>query len=376
MLVDERLYTMVRGVETRWASPENPGGAKGGGGRANGGRKGSAYVRLKAGGRHVLAEVKGRSGVVRRIWLTLGKRTPVLLRSLRLQCYWDGAVRPAVDVPLGDFFGWVMGRSVAFESALFSSPEGRSCNCYVPMPFRRAMRMEVINESDEEVSGLFYDVDMTLGDALGAEMLYFHAWFHRENPTRLQKDYRILARVKGSGRFLGAMVGVAADTRRYGLTWWGEGECKIYLDGDRRWPTLCGTGTEDYIGTGWSQGRFDHLYQGCHLADQARMHYGFYRFHVPDPVYFEREIEVRMQQIGCWEPGWKEYLQRSGRVIRAGRGRRRVDLRAPETPEYGLFEREDDWSSCAYFYVDRAEVDLPELPSVGERTAGLLLTQP
>lgn len=351
----EDLFVWQRGVRTRWASPENPGAKKGGGGKANAGRKGAPCVRLRVGERRELVAIRGASGVVRRIWLTLSPRTARVWRGVRLRCFWDGARRAAVDVPLGDFFGFVMGRAVAYQSALLSSPEGRSCVSYIPMPFRRGMRMEAVNEGEEDVSALFYDVDVTLGEKLVRDAMYFHAWFHRENPTQLQRDYTVLGRVKGRGRFLGMMVGVAANTERYGRTWWGEGECKIYLDGDRKWPTLCGTGTEDYIGTGWSQGRFDHLYQGCHLADHERMEYGFYRWHIPDPVYFGKDIEVRFQQIGCWEPALKEDLQKRGRVYRAGEGLQEIDLTASGIADYGLFERQDDWSSCAYFYLDRPE---------------------
>jgi len=376
VLYNEPLYTVPRGVVSRWASPENPCAAKGAAATANHGRKGAPNFNLAPGASRVLAEASGASGIVRRIWLTHAQRTPPMLRSLRLQCFWDGARRPAVDVPLGDFFGFGLGRMVPFHSALLSSPEGRSFNCCFPMPFRRSMRIVLTNESPHEAPAIFYDVDFTLGDKLGRDTLYFHAWFNRENPTTLQHDYQILARVNGRGRFLGAVIGVAADTRRYGLSWWGEGECKIYLDGDRARPTLCGTGTEDYIGTAWCQGRFDHLYQGCHLADPARMHYAFYRFHIPDPVFFHKNIRVCMQQIGCWDPPTKDYLRQSGPLIRAGRGQEIVDLTAPNTPDYGLFERQDDWSSCAYFYLNAPENELPGLAPVAQRTHGLLPSQP
>src|SRR4029079_5990915 len=108
-----------------------------------------------------------------------------------------------------------------------------------------------------------------------------HAHFRRENPTTLQQDYELLPLVRGKGRFLGVNVGVQADKERYGTTWWGEGEVKVYLDGDTDLPTLCGTGTEDYIGTAWGQGRFAHLYQGCPVADGEAMAYCFYRYHIP-----------------------------------------------------------------------------------------------
>jgi hypothetical protein len=128
------LYVVPEGVETRWASPENPAGERGRGASANGGRKGSAFWPLKAGEQRTLAEVKNRSGMVRRIWMTLNDRSPGMLRGLRLEMCWDGATQPAVRAPLGDFFGVRLGSVVPFQSALFSSPEGRSFYASIPMP--------------------------------------------------------------------------------------------------------------------------------------------------------------------------------------------------------------------------------------------------
>lgn len=180
--------------------------------------------------------------------------------------------------------------------------------------------------------------------------------------------------MKGCGRFLGVNIGVMADKERYFTSWWGEGEVKVYLDGDSEFPTLSGTGTEDYIGTGWGQGQYAHLYQGCHLADHENLEYCFYRFHVPDPVYFRKDIRVTIQQIGCWLPDTKPQLHQSGRpVYQAGPGLVEVDLsESGDTGPFGLFERQDDWSSCAYFYLDRPESNLASLDAVDKRVAGLL----
>ena len=124
-----RLYVVPQGVTTRWSSPENWKGEKGRAARANGGRKGSPCFPLGAGEQRVLAEVIGSSGTIRRIWATVGKRIPKVLRGLRLDFYWDGESRPAVSAPLGDFFGMGLGRLAPFQSALFGNPEGRSFNC-------------------------------------------------------------------------------------------------------------------------------------------------------------------------------------------------------------------------------------------------------
>lgn len=378
MISERPLYDVPEGIQTRWASPENWDGAKGAAGQAHGGsdtssqgRKGSPFFSLKAGEQKVLAHAENTSGTVRRIWITISNRSPVALRGLRLDMYWDGADRPAVSAPLGDFFGQGLGRCVTFQSALFSNPEGRSFNCIVPMPFRTGMKIVVTNESDADEPMFFYDVDYTLGDAHGATVMYLHAHWRRERQTTFKRDYEFLPKVTGRGRFLGVNVGVIADTATYFKSWWGEGECKVYLDGDAAFPTLCGTGTEDYIGTAWGQGHYAHLYQGCHLADHENYQYAFYRYHIPDPIYFQRDIRVTMQQIGCWGPGTIQQMRDAGRKLVGGRGLVDMD-EASEANSYGLFERQDDWSSCAYFYLDQPTNDLPALAPVAERTIGLM----
>ncbi|HIJ65362.1 MAG TPA: DUF2961 domain-containing protein [Candidatus Hydrogenedentes bacterium] len=364
---------MPEGVETRWASAENWKGEKGAAAQANAGRKGSAAFVLKAGEEKVLAEATGRSGMVRRIWVTLGDRSPEMLRGIRLDMYWDGASKPAVSAPVGDFFCHGLGRMATFENALFSSPEGRSFNCCVPMPFRTGMKIVARNETDKDQPAFFYDVDYTRGDAHGEEVAYFHAHYRRENPTQLQRDYELLPKLAGRGRFLGVNIGVMADTGRYFHSWWGEGEVKVYVDGDEAFPTLSGTGTEDYIGTGWGQGQYAHLYQGCHVADHEKLQYCFYRLHVPDPIYFGQDIRVTIQQIGCWGPDTKPLMHNAGKPIYlAGPGLREADLsESGNTGPYGLFERQDDWSSCAYFYLDKPESNLPPIEPFEKRVAGL-----
>jgi hypothetical protein len=369
----EPLYTAPKGVSTRWASAENWKGETGAAGKANAGRKGSPCFALKAGACQTLAEVGGASGTVRRIWVTISDRRPQMLRGIRIEVFWDGAARPAVSAPLGDFFGHALGRMATLQSVLFTSPEGRSFNSYIPMPFRKSMKIVVTNETDTDLPMFFYDVNYTLGDTHGPEALYFHSHWRRENSTTMQRDYELLPRVAGRGRFLGVNAGVIANRELYFKSWWGEGEVKAYVDGDREWPTLCGTGTEDYIGTGWGQGGYSHLYQGCHVADGEKMQYGFYRYHVPDPVYFREDLRVTIQQIGCWDPTSKPQLFWKGEPIyKTGPGRTPVDLsKTGGAGEYGIFERQDDWSSCAYFYLDKAENGLPALAPLSERVAGL-----
>jgi len=320
----------------------------------------------------VLAEAKGSGGTLHRIWMTVANRSYTMLRGMRIDIHWDGATVPAVSAPLGDFFGHGIGRMSVFQNALFSCPEARSFNCCIPMPFRSGMKVTLTNETPEDQSMVFYDVAYTLGDTHGPDMCYLHAHWRRENPTQFGRDYEFLTRVEGRGRYLGVNVGVVADMRTYYDSWWGEGECKFYIDGDRELPALCGTGTEDYIGTGWGMGAYAHQFQGCTIADRKNMEYAFYRFHAPDPVYFSRDIRVTMQQIGCWGPDNIGQLRDSGRPLTSVPDGGPVDLaKAAAAKGYGLFERRDDWSSCCYFYLDRPESSLPPLPSVALRTSGL-----
>ena len=363
----QSIFEMPEGVETRWASGENPRAEKGRGAQANGGRKGSPTVPIKAGESRVLAEAANTSGTVRRIWMTFPDRSPQMLRSLRLDIYWDGAKTPAVSAPVGDFFGLGLGQMTPFQSALFANPEGRSFNSFVPMPFKTGMRIVMTNESKNDLGELFYDVDYTLGDRHGPNTLYLHAHFRRENPTRLQQDYELLPRVEGRGRYLGTNIGVIVNQREYFNTWWGEGEVKIYLDGDREFPTLSGTGAEDYVGTAWGQGQYAHLYQGSPVADERAMRWCFYRYHIPDPVFFQRDVRVTIQQIGYLADHSRGGIIRERRrLYRAGPGRVEMDV-----TKDGKFERADDYSSCTYFYLDRPENNLPPLMPVARRTEGL-----
>src|SRR5262249_55481890 len=156
---------------------------------------------------------------------------------------------PAVRAPVGDFFCHGPGHTASFWNACFSSPEGRSFNCTVPMPFRTSARIMLVNESGKD-NGAYYEVDCTQGDRHDENTLYFHSYWRRENYTTLRQDMAILPRVQGRGRFLGCNIGARLHPSCTHF-WWGEGEVKVYLDGDEEYPTLCGTGTEDYAGSGY-----------------------------------------------------------------------------------------------------------------------------
>jgi hypothetical protein len=248
------------------------------------------------------------------------------------------------------------------------------------------MKVVITNELSEKpaetanhVQAQFYfDVDYTLGDRHEADMAYFHAHWRRERPTALRRDFEFLPRVTGRGRFLGVNVGVIPDTATYPGMWWGEGEVKFYLDGDTTHPTLCGTGTEDYFGTAWClDEKFVNLYQGLTLKDDQAGRYSFYRLHIPDPVYFQSDLRVTMQQIGLLGPHQQLDMLKAGRQLTLGD--QQIDYRAKlkdfeeDVPfgGWGLLDRHDDWSSCAWFYLDRPENGLPALAPVAERIAGL-----
>jgi len=284
------------GTQSRVSSMENLNGIKGKGGMTNSGAKGSAFGSLKAGETKTLLDVQS-SGIIRRMWFTIDNRSPEMLRGLRLRMHWDGVAQPAVDVPFGDFFCTPLGKPAAFQSALFSNPEGRSFNCYIPMPFKKGAKITLTNESGVDLSLLFFDIDFEQGNKPTADQLYFHACWHRQRETPIGQDLEILPLIRGKGRFLGTSVGVNANPV-YESTWWGEGEVKMYIDGDKDHPTINGTGAEDYIGTGWGEGSFAHQYQGCLLADGKEKQYAFYRFHIPDPIWFDHDFKATIQEIG------------------------------------------------------------------------------
>ncbi|MGD0577839.1 MAG: glycoside hydrolase family 172 protein, partial [Bryobacteraceae bacterium] len=369
-------------ANTRWATFENPSAAKGAAASENKQAKGHAFDPFKAGETKTLLNVAG-SGIVRRIWITLPDRDPSMLRSLRLEMFWDGARSPAVSVPLGDFFGAIHGRAARLENELFVNPEGRSFNCYIPMPFRRAARITLTNESGRNLDSLFYDVDVLMNDRPDPDALYFHALFRRQRWTEPGKDFEILPRVRGEGRFLGVHFGVITAPDVTG--WWGEGEVKMYLDGDESLPTIAGTGTEDYIGTGWGQSLFQTRYTGCTVADEKTRQYAFYRYHIPDPVYFHKDARVTIQQIGGDVKANVVKMLQQGVNIRPvsiaykDQFKPLLDLPAgfdlakdpsPDNAWVNIYERQDV-SAVALFYLDSPENGLPAIPSVELRREAL-----
>ncbi len=344
-------------LDSRAITFENLAGGRGAGGTAHGGRKGAPNRRIRAGERLVLADIEG-PGVVRHRWMTFLPGPPEQMRALWLEVFYDGAVEPSVSVPCLDLFGLPHGRPVAFHSALLSANEGRGFNSYVPMPFRRSVRVELVNSSARS-QNVYFQLDYTLQPSLPEELGYLHVSFHRQNPTVLKEDFVIAEGLRGPGRFLGCTVGVRVIDH---ANWYGEGEVKVFRDGDTDLPTICGTGLEDYVGSAWGMGEHHALYGGvplvrsAHGADAEGMgvqpdFVGFYRWHVPDPIMFERELTVTIQQIGAmfFAAGQEAELaayEETNPVAGAGW---QTDG-PPGMLAWGICERVDDYCATAYVY--------------------------
>ena len=378
--MDKEIFMKANGKQRRWVSFENPTGEKGKGGMANHGAKGSAFAPLEAGGSIVLCDIAGE-GLIDYLWITLSNRTPKMLRSVKLEMFWDGETKPAVSVPFGDFFCTALGEPIKFESAYLSNPEGRSFNSFFKMPFKRSAKIVITNESSEKINACFYNISYLLCP-IEENFLYFHSYWNRENPTTLEKDYTIIPKISGAGTYIGSNVCVDTikkySTPDHGVTWFGEGETKIYLDGDTKYPTLCSTGTEDYIGTAWGQGEYANQTQGCLKADKEGGKFSFYKFHKEDPVYFYEDIRVEMQVIGGSD---KEKLLNIIKennpeliLVTTDDGNKyqklyKTDFVFDENSVDGWYNfwRKDDYSSTAYFYYEKPSSDLPELMGIEKR---------
>lgn len=386
--IKELYRAAPKNVETRWASAENPDAEKGKGARSNKGAKGDAYTLIAPNSTKVIFDQKG-AGVITKIWSAnslLWK--PENRRKVILNMYWDNSDKPAVSVPFTDFFGIGLGLMRPFESELFASPEGRSHNCFIPMPYRSAARIEVVNESDDMIM-FYYKIDFLKVKKHANDVLYFHAYWHRNIATKRSVDFEILPKVEGIGRYLGTNIGVIGDSTYKG-TWFGEGEVKVYLDGDKENPTLVGTGTEDYIGTGWGQGEYNQKIQGSLVADKTNDIYAFYRYHTYDPVYFQKNCRVTIQQIGNsvrnklrtmrengaeFDVVWS-YVEKDG----LDASKRYLDMKNPPKLEdddfpNGVstnFYRSDDVSATAYFYLNTPSNNLPTIQPKNERTEKMI----
>ncbi len=332
--VVHKPYLMDSRVESRSISHENRTGEKGAGGKAASnlgvGRKGSPAVNIASGETLELCNIKG-PGVIRHIWMTT-RGEPINLRSMVIRAYWDGQPHPSIECPLGDFMGIAHGRVVAYQSAVHSVGERAGMSFWLPMPFAKGARLTMTNDG-EKTSVLFYQIDYTVNDKLPTNFGRLHVLFRRENPTAIKKDFELLPQRKGRGRFVGSVIGI----RPLSGNWWGEGEVKVYMDGDTDFPTICGTGSEDYVGLSWGIQQTPFLYNGCSLNKDGYV--CMYRWHLPDPICWRTDCRVTIQQIG-----WKG----------------------------GLYERQDDWSCATFWYEPIPSGKLPDFPDVKERTANVV----
>jgi hypothetical protein len=335
------LWDLSPGLRTRSISFESPTGGKGEGGRAASplgvGRKGAPVRVLQVGEEVELCDIEG-SGTIRHLWMTTYDR-PEIFRGAVVRAYWEGQEHPSIEAPLGDFAGFAHGKVTAYQSTAHSVGSRAAMNVWLPMPFTQRARLTLTNESGAEMP-LFYQVDYTLDDDHPPDVGRLHVAFRRENPTTEGVDFEILSQRHGKGRFVGAVIGI----RSLGPNWWGEGEVKFYLDGDEEFATLVGTGSEDYVGLSFGIQETPFLYHGASLVrgDYVSM----YRWHIPDPVYWESAVRVTMQQIGHDPQAPGEYLER-------------------------LFERSDDWSAAAFWYESVPSAPLSPLISADERLADL-----
>ena len=336
-------------AKTRSISPENFTGGKGQGAMAEQGSasnfsrdlgrgwKISPFVDIEAGQTFILADING-SGAIQQIWIT----TQANWRFCILRFYWDDQDHPSVECPLGDFFSCGWGKFAQVSSLTVCVNPRHAFNSYWEMPFRKRCRITLTN-LDEDSIRLFYQINYTLTD-IPQDAAYFHAQFRRVNPLPFKDVYTILDGVKGNGHYVGTYMAWGVNSSG----WWGEGEIKFYLDGDREFPTICGTGTEDYFGGSFNfedkenkrYVAFTTPYAGLPQIIQpdglfqSQQRFGMYRWHIKDPIRFEEDIRVTIQALG-W--GGK-------------RGNRRY------VPLH------DDIASVAYWYQTLPTVPFPDLP--------------
>ena len=344
-------------AKSRSISPENFNGEKGKGGMATEGTgsnasrdlgqgwKVSPSVKIKSKTTFTVAEISG-PGSIQHIWMTpTGNWRYSILRF-----YWDDETEPSIEVPVGDFFGMGWNKYAHLNSLAVSVNPGSAFNCYWPMPFRKKCKITMENISESDMV-LYYQVDYLLTD-VPADAAYFHAQFKRVNRLPYKQDYTIVDNIKGKGHYVGTYM--AYEVHDNG--WWGEGEIKFFMDGDQKYPTICGTGTEDYFCGSYDfdtkrkvvdglevtdYTEFSTAYVGLHQVIKGDGHYnimqrfGMYRWHIDDPIRFDRDLKVTIQDLG-WRP--------DGRYM----------------------PLQDDIATVAYWYQSEPHATFPKLPTRDE----------
>jgi hypothetical protein len=327
-------YQLDTGLVSRSISFENASGAAGEGGKAASnlgvGRKGLPSKQIKPGETVQLCDIQG-PGTIRHFWLTTVHH-PAALRGLVLRGWWEGQEHPSIECPVGDFFGMAHGKVMPYCSAVHSVGPSAGMNLWLPMPFVKRAKFTFTNETDKAVP-LFYQMTYTLGDKHPADVGRLHVLFRRENPTTLKEDFELLPLRRQKGRYIGSVIGVR---NLHPQQWWGEGEIKVYMDGDKEYPTICGTGSEDYVGLAWGVQPTPFLYNGCSLNNKNFV--SMYRWHLADPIAWQKECRITIQQIAY---------------------------------KKGLEETQDDWSCATFWYEPAPSAALPPMPDLKGRTTDI-----
>ncbi len=331
-------------AKTRSISAENFDGAKGRGGMATDGTcaqcardlgqgwKISPSVCIEPGQTFELASIDG-PGAIQQIWMTPTGNW----RFSILRVYWDGEDLPSIETPVGDFFCMGWGEYTHVNSLPVCVNPGSAFNCYWEMPFRKHCRMTFENIGDEPMI-LFYQINYTL-TSVPDDCAYLHAQFRRTNPLPYKENYTIADGIRGHGQYVGTYLAWQVNN----TGWWGEGEIKFFLDGDGEFPTICGTGTEDYFCGSYNFDRNGHYtefstaYAGLPQvirpdgAYRSQQRFGLYRWHIMDPIRFEQDLRVTIQALG-WRSG--------GRYL----------------------PLQDDIASVAFWYQAEPHAPFPSLP--------------
>jgi hypothetical protein len=316
----------VSDAQTRSISPENFTGQPGKGGMAElgdgtgshaarelgKGWKISPSVIIKAGETFTLAEITDE-GAIQHIWMTPTGNW----RFSILRMYWDDEKEPSVEVPVGDFFGMGWGEYAPLNSQPITVNPGSAFNSYWPMPFRKKCRITMENISDQEMR-VYYQIDYTVTE-VPDDAAYFHAQFRRSNPTE-GSIHTLVDGIKGKGHYVGTYLAWQVNNKG----WWGEGEIKFFIDGDKKFPTIAGTGTEDYFLGSYNfenkqtsqYEEYSTPYAGLHQVIRpdgiynSQQRFGLYRWHILDPIRFEKELKITIQDLG-WRSGGRYLPQKS-----------------------------------------------------------------
>jgi hypothetical protein len=297
----------------------------------------------------VLAEIAGPA-TIQHIWMTFPEPAPGWLgregnanhSELVLRIYWDGAAEPAVESPVGDFFAAGFGQRAEVHSAPVLVEGGDSYNCYWPMPFHKSARLEVENQSAKPLNSFYYQIDYLKEESLAPGTPYFCAQYRQEMPVASGRDYLILD-AEGRGHYVGTVLSARARSPM----WFGEGDDKFYIDGEKT-PSLQGTGTEDYVGNAWGMGTGTYPFFGVPILEGEWDTVGWrttvYRWHLPDPVRFTKSLRVEIE-----DAGWisKDELK--------------------EGVHEGFVERNDDFASVAFWYQVGQPKRFAKLPPAAER---------